>query len=76
MNKRNMDVIEKIHDKLEVVRECQIRIEEDLKYHIKRTDLLETKVKPVARVYDALKLILPFLGAVYAFRKQILDLLQ
>ena len=29
---------------IQVIRESQIRMEQDLKYHIKRTDLLEQKV--------------------------------
>ena len=29
---------------IQVIRESQIRMEQDLKYHIKRTDLLEEKV--------------------------------
>ena len=76
MNKKSMDALEKINDKLDNVTECQIRMEADLKYHIKRTDILENKIKPLGRTYDAMKLIIPFLGAVYAFRKQILDILQ
>jgi hypothetical protein len=76
MNKRDMDVLDKISDKLDDVTECQIRMEADLKYHIKRTDLLENKVKPIGRMYDSMKLIIPFLAAVYTFRKQLLDLLQ
>lgn len=73
---RDRSQLDKIGEKLDVVRECQIRIEEDLKYHIRRTDILENKVKPIGRTYDALKLIIPFLAALYTFRKQILDLIQ
>ena len=33
-----------IKQDIQVIRESQIRMEQDLKYHIKRTDLLEEKV--------------------------------
>lgn len=33
-----------IRDDIQAIRESQIRMESDLKYHIKRTDLLEQKV--------------------------------
>ena len=33
-----------IQQDVKVIRESQIRMEQDLKYHIKRTDLLEEKV--------------------------------
>ena len=33
-----------IQQDVEVIRDSQIRMEQDLKYHIKRTDLLEEKV--------------------------------
>lgn len=34
-----------LKDDIRVIRESQIRMEKDLKYHIKRTDLLETKIE-------------------------------
>ena len=36
--------MKEIQQDLKVIRESQIRMEQDLKYHIKRTDLLEEKV--------------------------------
>jgi hypothetical protein len=75
MDEKYLEMLEKMDGKVDSIKECQIRIENDLKYHIKRTDILEETVKPMHRVYDACKLILPFLGAVYAFKSQILKLL-
>jgi hypothetical protein len=36
--------MKEIKQDIQVIRESQIRMEQDLKYHIKRTDLLEKKV--------------------------------
>ena len=36
--------MKEIRDDIQTIRESQIRMEADLKYHIKRTDLLEQKV--------------------------------
>jgi len=36
--------MKEIRDDIQAIRESQIRMESDLKYHIKRTDLLEQKV--------------------------------
>lgn len=36
--------MEDLKQDIKVIRESQIRMEQDLKYHIKRTDLLEQKV--------------------------------
>ena len=36
--------MKEIQQDVKVIRESQIRMEQDLKYHIKRTDLLEEKV--------------------------------
>ena len=55
-----------ILDKLIEIRESQIRIEDDLRYHIKRTDLLEGKLdeeleeikeelKPIHKAYLGVK---------------------
>ena len=36
--------MDEIKQDVKVIRESQIRMEQDIKYHIKRTDLLEEKV--------------------------------
>jgi len=36
--------MKELQQDIKVIRESQIRMEQDLKYHIKRTDLLEQKV--------------------------------
>ena len=37
--------MKEIEDKLDEIKESQIRMEADLRYHIKRTDLLENQVQ-------------------------------
>jgi hypothetical protein len=39
--------VQELKDELKLIRESQIRMEADLQYHIKRTDLLERKVEKV-----------------------------
>ena len=44
-----------IRTKVEEIRESQVRMESDVKHHIKRTDLLQEKVTPVWIAYIGLK---------------------
>jgi len=37
--------MKEIEQDIKVIRESQIRMEQDIKYHIKRTDLLEERVE-------------------------------
>ena len=37
--------MKELQQDIKVIRESQIRMEQDLKYHIKRTDLLEERVE-------------------------------
>jgi hypothetical protein len=37
--------MKEIQQDIKVIRESQIRMEQDIKYHIKRTDLLEERVQ-------------------------------
>lgn len=69
------ELLSKIDTKLDDLNDCQIRMESDLKYHIKRTDLLEKQVKPVYTWFTAMKLIIPLLGALLLFKEQIVKLL-
>ena len=39
--------MEEIRKDVKVIRESQIRMESDLKYHIKRTDLLEDRLEDI-----------------------------
>jgi hypothetical protein len=55
--------VKEIHDKVEEIRESQIRMEADVKHHIKRTDILQEKVTPVFIAYTGIKW---FLGTVIA----------
>lgn len=40
-----------VREDIKIIRESQIRMEEDIKYHILRTDNLEDMVMPVYKVY-------------------------
>lgn len=53
------------------MRECQIRMEADLKHHIKRTNQLEEMVKPVHKIWVGLK----FIGSLLAIGSLILGLI-
>lgn len=39
--------MEELKKDVKIIRESQIRMESDLKYHIKRTDLLEDKINEI-----------------------------
>ena len=61
--------MDEIKKELRVIRESQIRTELDVKYHIKRTDLLEAKINPVYTAYSGIKWAVPALlviGAIIA----------
>lgn len=47
----------RIDDKLDKIEEHQVDIKADLKYHIKRTDLLEHMVSPAVKFVESLKLL-------------------
>ena len=49
------EVVKEIKDNLGDMKESQIRMEEDLKYHIKRTDQLEKITTPVYRAFIGVK---------------------
>lgn len=66
--------MKEIEQDIKVIRESQIRMEQDIKYHIKRTDLLEQRVqkneeliKPLVVwkwISENLKFILFLLGCI------------
>ena len=68
--------MKEIKQDIQVIRESQIRMEQDLKYHIKRTDLLEEKVNKNTELLqplvvwkwmrENLKFILVLLGCIAA----------
>ena len=47
--------MDEIRVKVEEIRESQIRMEGDVKHHIKRTDILQEKVTPIYISYIGLK---------------------
>lgn len=66
--------MKEIEQDIKVIRESQIRMEQDIKYHIKRTDLLEKRVDKNEELLqplvvwkwmrDNLKFILVLLGCI------------
>ena len=66
--------MKEIEQDIQVIRESQIRMEQDIKYHIKRTDLLEEKVNKNTELLqplvvwkwmrDNLRFILVILGCI------------
>jgi hypothetical protein len=52
-------IMDEIKKELRTIRESQIRTELDVKYHIKRTNLLEAKVVPVYTAYTGIKWSIP-----------------
>ena len=46
--------MKEIKQDIQIIRESQIRMEQDLKYHIKRTDLLEEKVEKNTKLLQPL----------------------
>jgi len=49
--------VSEIHKNIKTIRESQIRMETDLKHHIKRTDDLEEIVLPVHRTFTFFKMV-------------------
>jgi len=68
--------MKEIKQDIQVIRESQIRMEQDIKYHIKRTDLLEEKVNKNTELLqplvvwkwmrDNLRFILVIIGCIAA----------
>lgn len=56
--------MKELKEDVRLIRECQIRMEEDLKYHIKRTDLLEAKVEPIEKWFTFFKYLISSLVVV------------
>jgi hypothetical protein len=50
-----------VKDAIFEIKESQIRMELDLKYHIKRTDILESMVKPLHKMYNFIKYLIVLL---------------
>ncbi len=57
------DMLKDLDGKTDVVRDSQIRVEADLKYHIKRTDLIEDAMKRAIRK-PTLRQVATFLGII------------
>ncbi len=59
-----MDQLKEIRDELKIVRESQVRMEEDIRHHIRRTDILESRVEPMYGAYSALKWVVALIVTV------------
>lgn len=59
------DLLAKIDSKLDDMHEVQVRHDENLKEHMRRTELLETELKPIKKHVDKVSTVGQFLlGAV------------
>lgn len=56
--------MEDLRKDVKEIRECQIRMEADLKYHIKRTDLLETRIESFEEIMERMRRPLTFMELV------------
>jgi len=70
-----IEKLESMDDKLDTLNIEQVKIKKDLKYHIKRTDILEEEVKPISKVYQAIKWLIPTFIIVAIFIEKIASLL-
>lgn len=61
-----LDKLDKIDDRLASIDRTLIKNTKDLKYHIKRTDLLEAQVKPAVKTDQFVRASVKFIVAVGA----------
>lgn len=61
-----IEKIDHIDSRLNKIEIIQSAMSQDLKYHIKRTDLLEKELKPIKTKYQQLVGIMKFVGGVFA----------
>ena len=45
-------MMKEIQESLQEIRESQVRMESDLRYHIRRTDLLEHQIQEQRKVFE------------------------
>lgn len=68
--------VDKLDDRLDSTMVEIVEIKKDLKYHIKRTDILEEQVKPINKAYTVLKVVIPIIiGVAVTFKTQLLALM-
>lgn len=58
--------LDRIEGKISSIDMSISEIKTDLKYHIKRTDLLEIEIKPLKEKYLQLEGVMKFMAAVFA----------
>ena len=56
-NKRLEDKIDKLDGRLDKIDIKQAEMNQDLKYHIKRTDLIEAELRPIKKHVDIMNLL-------------------
>jgi hypothetical protein len=64
-----LEKVDKIQEDVYVTRESQVRMEADVKYHIKRTDMLEDQVKKNSAVIRWLAVPIDLLRCVLQWLK-------
>lgn len=64
-----LEKVDKLEEHVGHIRESQVRMEGDVKYHIKRTDLLEEKVDLLSKVVGWLAAPISLIRAVLRWLK-------
>lgn len=57
---------DKFDDRLDRLEVNNVAMSQDLKYHIRRTDILENELKPIKTRYEQMVGVIKFFGAVIA----------
>ena len=63
--------VDEIHSKIHDMEINQVEIKKDLRYHIKRTDMLEKKVLPIWKLYTAVVILTPIIGGAILLKDKI-----
>lgn len=67
--------VDEVHTRIHTMEINQVEVKKDLKYHIKRTDILEAKVLPIWKVYTAVVILTPLVGGAILLKDKIVLLL-
>jgi hypothetical protein len=70
-----MDV-KKVYDELVEIKLSLVKIEDDLKYHIKRTDILEDSIKPVISTFTVFKWVVISIGSMLGAAASIVKIIE
>ena len=67
---------EKIYNELTEIKLSQVRMEDDIKYHIKRTDILEMEIKPIVHAFGIGKWVVAVVIGIFAVIKVAIEVLS